>query len=56
MQLCMKSYFTPIDQIVIIMFAKMPASIRKRQTEYLPELGEAIKYFYKYYEEKTKAQ
>ena len=47
---------TPIDQIVIIMASEDGAGrvFVKDKAEYLPELEKAIKYFYKYYEEKTK--
>ena len=47
---------TPIEQIVILMASEDGAGrvFTKNKADYLPDLEEAIKYFYKYYEEKTK--
>ena len=48
---------TPIEQIVIIMKASEDGAGRvfvKNKADYLSHLEEAIKHFYKYYEEKTK--
>ena len=47
---------TPIEQIVILMASEDGAGrvFTKNKADYLPELEKAIKYFYKYYEEKTK--
>ena len=47
---------TPIEQIVIIMASEDGAGrvFVKNKADYLSHLEEAIKYFYKYYEEKTK--
>ena len=47
---------TPIEQIVIIMASEDGAGrvFVKNKADYLSHLEEAIKHFYKYYEEKTK--
>ena len=47
---------TPIEQIVILMASEDGTSRAyvKDKKEFLPELDKSIKYFYKYYEEKTK--
>ena len=47
---------TPIDQIVILMASEdgTAHAFVKDKKEYLPKLKEAVAYFYKYYEEKTK--
>ena len=47
---------TPIEQIVILMASEDGAAraFVKEKKDYLDDLEKAIKYFYKYYEEKTK--
>ena len=47
---------TPIEQIIIIMASEDGAGrvFIKNKTDYLSHLEEAIKYFYKYYQDKIK--
>ena len=47
---------TPIEQIIIIMASEDGAGrvFVKNKTDYLSHLEEAIKYFYKYYQDKIK--